>query len=312
MSISFICTVYNEATEILPLLQSLQHQTKRPSEIVIVDSQSTDDTIQTISNFKSKVPIKIIIKKCTRGAGRNLAIKQARGEAIIVSDAGCIAHLDWVEKLTLPIINHKADVVAGFYHMHQPTKLSYYTAPYLGTMSHNINKHTFLPSSRSLAFTKSAWKKVGGYPESYQYAAEDLVFAQMLKDTKKIKWMVAPKAVVDWTPAHTWRKFFHDISNHTRGNLESGYTRHLKKNRQVAIRYAIGIQLLFASVISLNPFLLATSCFLLTAYLIYPSYKFRHLIRHPFDIIMFGLTQFVADIAVLTGLFTPLNRSTNH
>src|SRR3989344_7685518 len=174
--ISFICTVLNEKEGIRILLESLNLQTRQADEIVIVDAGSTDGTIKAIAEFQPQLPIKIITEQSTRGRGRNLAIQEARGEVIAVSDAGCIAHPDWLEKITKPIITKKAHVVAGFYNMRQDIGISYFTGPYLGTMSYNINTQTFLPSSRSLAFTKKAWKKVQGYPEQYQYAAEDLVF----------------------------------------------------------------------------------------------------------------------------------------
>ena len=45
----------------------------------------------------------------------------------------------------------------------------------------DINPQTFLPSSRSVAFCKTAWEAVGGYPEWLDYS-EDLVFDMALKE----------------------------------------------------------------------------------------------------------------------------------
>ena len=304
MNISFICTVYNEENTIIKLLESINQQTRPPDEIVIVDAGSTDSTVDKIRQFSTKIPVKIIIKPCPRGQGRNLAIKQAGGEVIAVSDAGCIARRDWLAKITQPITARKIDVVAGFYQM--TTKgTQYYTAPFVGVTPQRINPKTFLPSSRSIAFTKSAWKKVGGYPRHLNYA-EDIVFAQSLADHPDIKMTVQPQALVEWPPPATYREFFRALVNYTQGNIIAGYTRHLKKNALVVIRYAIGIQLLLAATISLNPVLLALGIMLLAVYSLYPAWKFHYLIRSPLDIIMFGWTQLVADLAILYALFTPI------
>ena len=42
-------------------------------------------------------------------------------------------------------------------------------------------EETFLPSGRSIAFKKSAWKEVGGYPENL-YTGEDTLFDLKLKE----------------------------------------------------------------------------------------------------------------------------------
>ncbi|MBI2010296.1 MAG: glycosyltransferase [Candidatus Chisholmbacteria bacterium] len=305
MKISFVTTVLNEAESIEALLYSLENQSQKPDEVIIIDGGSTDSTVAKIKSFhkKSRLEIKCLVKKSNRSRGRNLGIGQATGEGIVVTDGGCTPYPDWLEKISQPIRGKKADVVAGWYEMRTDTIFTRCSAPFFGPMSHNLNKKTFLPASRSIAFTKKAWAKVGGYPESLDFAAEDIVFAQNLKDNPGLKMVFRQSAVVEWTPAQNLQIFFHDIKNHTRGNIQAGYTRHLKKNALVAIRYAVGVSLLLAAIISLNPSIVMSVIFLAVLYFIYPSIKFAPLVKHPIYVVYFGFLQLTADLAVISALF---------
>jgi hypothetical protein len=62
-----------------------------------------------------------------------------------------------------------------------------------------VDPNTFLPSSRSIAFRKAAWKSVNGYPEWLTLTAEDTLFDVCLKNAD-CNFVFAPKAVVYWRP----------------------------------------------------------------------------------------------------------------
>lgn len=303
--ISLVITVKNEAKSILSLLQSITAQTKQPDEVIIVDGGSTDATPALIKNFAKTtlLNLRFYQGEYSRSRGRNLAIGRARGDIIAVTDAGCILQPQWLKEITRPIVTKKAAAVAGIYIMKTPTQFTYCSAPFVGIMSHNIRKQDFLPSSRSIAFTKKAWKLAGGYPTQAKTAAEDLVFAQSLADHPRIKMALAKQAIVEWTPSQNLKSFFRDIYHHTRGNLEAGYVRHLRKNALVAIRYALALPLILAAIVSGNTWLLVISVIGVFAYLFYPSFKFIHFVRSPLDVIYFSVLQITADMAVLSALF---------
>ena len=61
-----------------------------------------------------------------------------------------------------------------------------------------IRPESFLPSSRSVAFTKAAWQAAGGYPEWLDYC-EDLIFDFRLREVSgPFAW--APEAVAHFRP----------------------------------------------------------------------------------------------------------------
>src|SRR3989344_5020828 len=99
MKISLIITTLNEQKTILPLLQSIKLQTKKPAEVIIVDAGSEDNTVSLIKQFKnsSQLNLKLFIQKGNRAAGRNYAVKKAVGQGIAVTDAGCVLNKNWLK-----------------------------------------------------------------------------------------------------------------------------------------------------------------------------------------------------------------------
>ena len=49
--LAFISTVFNESGALIPFLESLVKQTALPSEIILVDGGSSDDTLEVIKDF---------------------------------------------------------------------------------------------------------------------------------------------------------------------------------------------------------------------------------------------------------------------
>ena len=94
-----------------------------------------------------------------------------------------------------------------------------------------IDPAKFLPSSRSVAFTKAAWQAVGGYPEWLDYC-EDLIFDFALRDTFGA-FAFAPEAIVYFKPRSSLKSFFKQYYRYARGDGKANLwlKRHL-------IRYA--------------------------------------------------------------------------
>ncbi len=213
-AVSLISTTYNEMEHLAGWLESVLAQTCPPDEIVVTDGGSTDGTFEYLAGFAEKSPISLRLFR-ERGAnisrGRNIAIRNARNEIIASSDCGCRLHPTWLENLTAPFqAEPRTQVVAGWYRPidRRGRDLPHWDWPALS----QLDPQTFIPSSRSLAFTREAWKMVGGYPEWLTRTGEDTYFALELKRFCS-RWAFAPSAVVDWygpgaglviLKAHSW------------------------------------------------------------------------------------------------------------
>ncbi len=208
---SLITTVYNEIDSIGDFLDSLKDFSLLPDEVIIVDGGSTDGTVEKIEDFiknkKIDVTIKLIIDRTCNlkyspspvAKGRNLAIENAKNEIIAVTDAGCKIDKFWFEKITEPFVTD-ADVaaVAGWYKPIAETRFQKCAYPNIFPNEERTfdNPDDFLPSSRSVAFTKSAWLKAGKYPETY-LTAEDTLFDLKIKE-KFGSFYFAGEAFVSW------------------------------------------------------------------------------------------------------------------
>jgi len=284
VNFSVVATVYNEEDSIVALLDSLINQSLLPSEIVLVDGGSSDSTIPLITEKakESKVTIKVLKHPgLNRSEGRNIGIEKAENEHIAVTDAGCEADKYWLEELS-DKFKDGTESVAGYYMpvINQPIQKLF--AAYVALGPKNFNPDTYLPSSRSLAFTKKVWKQAGKYPESLE-TCEDLIFARNLKNLGTMS--VNHKALVYWRQADGMESFFKQIRGYAEGDVIAGYRPHLKKIATVWLRYVV--------------FLLFPPLFLI--YIFYPFWKFKHEVRGVQDGLVLPLVQITADWAIMVG-----------
>lgn len=250
--VSLITTLYNEENNIFDFLASYRDQTRHADEFIIVDGGSTDKTPQIIENFISKYPelnIRIVIdltcsRKYIAGAiaqGRNIAISNAQHEIIAVTDAGCLLHKNWLKEIVKPFENNSVDVVAGWYEPVINNKFQkIYAEIYLPRLG-EINKKDFLPSSRSIAFKKKCWEKVGGYPVA-TYTAEDTKFDIDLKKAG-FEFAFNEKAIVSWEVPFDFEEAKRKHFNYNFGDGQ--YRLNLKSRIRTMIGLFIPIRFIF-------------------------------------------------------------------
>lgn len=297
MKISVGITTYNEERSITPLLGSLLAQTKKADEIVVVDGDSKDKTVEIIRHYQKKdKTIKLLVEKCSRARGRNLAVEMAKNETIAMTDSGCVADKYWLERITEPFKVESVDIVAGFYEMTGETPFQKAEAVFLGVMPEKFDID-FLPSTRSIAFRKTAWERIGGFPERKGNSAEDTDFNY--KAIKLgIKYSRVKRAVVEWGMPESISNFQFKIYNYAKWDAKSGiwwnpvqkFSSHNIKALSIFARYLVGILLLLFSINS--PSLLI---YLSIGLIIYIFWAYR-------KAGLWGIVlQFVSDFAVMAG-----------
>lgn len=101
--VSIIVPTFNEENQIIFLLKSLLTQKfSQKYEIIIVDNESTDNTIKVIKEFKNKnkiISIKIITSIGKLGKVRNDGILKSSGRFVAFIDADEIADPNWLIEL---------------------------------------------------------------------------------------------------------------------------------------------------------------------------------------------------------------------
>ncbi len=183
--VSIVVTELNEAQEIARVVTSLLAQQPPPSELVIVDGGSTDGTWEWLVEAQSHDPRLVAIRdetcslKNSAGPvsrGRNVAIAAAKSELIATADAGCTYAPDWLRNLTAPLAAGTSQYALGGSCL-DPDDHSLWdiaSAPFFSVKLSPLEP-TKSCTARSMAFTKSLWKKIGGFPEDV-LVGEDTLF----------------------------------------------------------------------------------------------------------------------------------------
>jgi len=234
-------TVLNEAKSLAGFLESLMGQETLPSEIVVVDGGSTDRTVEIFRNWTPPPGCLVhVIEEpgANISEGRNTAISHASHDIILVTDAGTILDSAWAESLFAEFLHQPSpDVVSGFF---RPTGKNFIERLIAFTITPHVSEidgQKFLPSSRSVAFSRSAWAATGGYPEWLDYC-EDLVFDLRLKELG-FSFSFTNRAVVTWSARPTISAFMKQYFRYARGDGKAALWTRRHATRYLA--YGLGV-----------------------------------------------------------------------
>lgn len=109
MKVTIIIPTYNEQGVIGDCLASLNKQTFKNFEVIIVDDGSTDGTLEVSRDLKLKYKL-LTLHQNHKGAGsaRNMGVKKADGNILVFVDADMTFDKNFVKKLVDPIIKGKS------------------------------------------------------------------------------------------------------------------------------------------------------------------------------------------------------------
>lgn len=121
---SIVIRAYNEAKHLGRLLQGIAQQTVQDVEVILVDSGSTDATVDIARSFGARV-VAISPQEFTFGRALNRGIRVARGEFIVIASAHVYpVYPDWLERLLEPFQDPQVALTYGKQRGHAVTKFS--------------------------------------------------------------------------------------------------------------------------------------------------------------------------------------------
>ena len=113
MTCSIVIRAYNEAEHIGRLLEGLSHQTVGPVEVVLVDSGSTDRTVEIAEAGGARI-LRIPSAEFSFGRSLNLGIGATSHELVVIASAHVRpVYPDWLECLLKPFSDEKVALVYG-------------------------------------------------------------------------------------------------------------------------------------------------------------------------------------------------------
>ncbi len=173
--ISIIIRTKNEASSIARVLELIQSQKGVPApEIIVVDSGSTDSTVEIVKRYSS---VKILFyekKPFSFGGALNFGFSEAKGEILVALSAHAFpADPDWLNHLTRPFEDEK---VAGVYGRQLPHENAW--PPVEREFQDSGYKAVF--SNANSALRRSCWEK-HPFNESLPHA-EDIEWSQAMTE----------------------------------------------------------------------------------------------------------------------------------
>ena len=249
MHVSLVLTVLNEAEHIRRLFDSILIQTRMPDEVVVCDAGSSDQTLSILYEYSTKISLRTLVSPGTNiSAGRNIAISAAESNIIAVTDSGVRLDPNWLAQLVEQLEKEEVKLAAGFY-VADPetvfeTAMGATVLPALG----EIDAAKFLPSSRSVAFWKTVWEEVGGYPEWLNYS-EDVVFDLRVRE-KFGPFAFTPQATVYFRPRGSLGVFAQQYYNYAMGDGRAGLFPHIHFIRYFSYLVVLPLLILASVVVS--------------------------------------------------------------
>lgn len=112
--VSVIVAAYNSEDGVARLLEALERQTlpREQWELIVADDSSTDETGEVVR----RSGLGRVVGTARRGgsyAARNLALEEATGAVIAVTDADCLPAADWLERGLGQLEVRGVDILGG-------------------------------------------------------------------------------------------------------------------------------------------------------------------------------------------------------
>jgi len=191
--VSVILLTKDSATTVQKSIESIFQQTRQPDEVVVVDGNSGDNTLEIVKNY----PIKLVSEPGLGfGHARNLGIKNTSGDIMFFIDSDCYAEPDWIEK-TLPHfdLNPEVAAVTGRTNLWNTESAVARFLACVGGRMNMLTRRRFvkIAPTMNLALKREVVDEVGGFNEAL-IRCEDTDLTYKISKSHKI--LYEPDAIV--------------------------------------------------------------------------------------------------------------------
>ncbi|MFC2083814.1 glycosyltransferase [Bacteroidota bacterium] len=283
-SVSVIVAVRDEEENIHDCIRSLNNLNypDEKIEIIIIDDHSTDNTSEIVKNFisnKQKFKLLFVEKQIGKLSGKanaiSNAIKEARGEIILTTDADCAVSPNWAKTIASYFTEDVA-VVCGFTNQNenklfgamQSVDFIYLLAVASGLI--NLGKPLSCIGN-NMSYRRDVYDEMGGYESLPFSVTEDSRLLIAIDKLKKYKilYPLDPEGLVTSKPCTDLKSLYLQKKRWGVGGLDTDFFGY----GVMGIGFLLHICILLVPVfLSLNVLLFAFSKFILDYFLLFYVY----------------------------------------
>lgn len=252
MKYSFIVPVYNRPDEVDELLESMEAQTLKDFEVIIVEDGSTLTCHDVCDRHAGRLSLRYFMKKNSGpGQSRNYGAERASGEYLIVLDSDVVLPQGYLQAVDDELGRSPADAFGGPDRAHASftdtqkaisySMTSFFTTGGIRGGKKKLDK--FYPRSYNMGIRRDVYLRLGGF--SKMRFGEDIDFSiRIFKAGCSCR--LFPEAWV-WHKRRTdFRKFFRQVFNSgiARINLYKKYPESLRLVHLLPMVFSVGVMLL--------------------------------------------------------------------
>ena len=249
MKYSLIIPVYNRPDEVDELLASLEAQTLKDFEVVVVEDGSTIPCLNIVNEHASRLALRYFQKENSGpGQSRNYGAERSQGEYLIVLDSDCVLPSGYLQAVDEELERRPSDAFGGPDRAHDSftpvqkainySMTSFFTTGGIRGGKKKLDK--FYPRSFNMGVHSELYKRLGGF--SAMRFGEDIDFSiRIFKSGASCR--LFPEAWV-WHKRRTdMKKFFKQVHNSgiARINLMKRHPGSLKLVHLLPAIFTVGV-----------------------------------------------------------------------
>jgi len=210
LNVDVVVAIRNEEDAIQNLLEALvlQNYSKSNFRIVVIDDHSTDNSVNTTTDFLSRHPEISSLVLIGEGEGKKAALAQAINHSvadlILTTDADCLVQDGWIRSMAEPFSRPEISFVAGpvvlsggkgLFSLLQKMEMIGLTGIAGASIS---NRRAMMCNGANLCYRKSAYDAVQGYLGSEFASGDDTQLMRKIhsEDPRKLLFVKSKSAIV--------------------------------------------------------------------------------------------------------------------
>ena len=269
-NISVIVPYFNEQKKIIKTLKGLRKQTYKKFEVIMINSNSTDNSFKIVNNWiaknKSNIKFKNYNKKTYYpSSSKNVGIKCSNNDWIAFMDCDLRFSKHWLKTQVEFLKKNKTTYAMGLCHF---TGFDLMDKVYVSQTWGYNSKIAVIPSS---VFHKSLFKKIGYFQKTR--AGYDRIWKKKLKKFSKIL-IINNKCLIKYeryNHADSYKNFLKKILNYSISSFK------VKSNNQPKIYLLAFFLFLFISSKGFDYFVFISLLYLISRSYLYPIIKSKRL-----------------------------------